>query len=170
GFEIDDLLPVLAAIHDDDNFLRQLLRLGEGDNLKEFVERTETSGKNHQPFGQVREPELAHEKVMELEVERRRDVAVRILLEGQVDVEPDGFSSRFVGAKIGGFHDAGAAAGGDDKAVALGGNLGGPFGQQASQAARVFVVASHVNGGLGALHILGLLGGGDSSAVAADFD
>ena len=74
-----------------------------------------------------------------------------------------------MGAKIGGFHDARAAAGGDDEAVALGRNLGGPFGQQEGQPARVLVVASHVNGGFGALHILALLCGRDISAVAADF-
>src|SRR5208337_4739454 len=40
---------------------------------------------------------------------------------------------------------------------------------QAGQPARVLVVASHVDGGLGALHILGLLCGGNLSAVALDF-
>jgi len=49
-----------------------------------------------------------------------------------------------------GFHDAGTSAGGDDKAVALGRDLGGPFGQQVGEAARVFIVASHVDGGFGA--------------------
>ena len=45
----------------------------------------------------------------------------------------------------------------------------GPFGQQEGQPARVFVVAGHVDRGLGALHVLGLLRGGNVSAVAADF-
>ncbi len=53
-----------------------------------------------------------------------------------------------------------------DEAQALGGDLGGPFGQQAGQTARVLVVAGHVNSGLGALHILGLLCRGDGAAAA----
>ena len=105
---------------------------------------------------------------MELEIERRRDVGVRILLEGQIDVEADGFSASFVSAKICRFHDARATAGGDDKAMALGGDLCRPFGQQEGKPACVLIVASHVNGGLGALHVLGLLCGGNLCAVAAD--
>src|SRR5437660_4453833 len=130
GVEIDDFLPVRAAIDDNDNLLSQLLSLGKGEDFKKFVERAEASGKDHQRFGQIREPELTHEKVMELEVERRCDVGIRILLEGQIDVETDGFSASFVSAKICRFHDARATAGGDDKAMALGGDLCRPFGQQ----------------------------------------
>src|SRR5438445_13053656 len=168
GVEIDDFLPVRAAIDDNDNLFSQLLSLGKGEDFKKFVERTEASGKDNQRFGQIREPELTHEKVMELEVERRRDIGIRILLERQIDVEADGLSASFVSAKICRFHDARASAGGDDKAMALGRDLGGPFGQQEGKPARVFVVASHVNGGLGAFHLLGLLCGGNLCAVAAD--
>src|SRR6266478_9342131 len=168
GVEIDDFLPVRAAIDDNDNLLSQLLSLSKGEDFKKFVERAEASGKDHQRFGQIREPELTHEKVMELEVERRRDVGVRILLERQIDVEAYGFSASLVSAKICRFHDARSAAGSDDKAMALGGDLGGPFGQQEGKPARVFVVASHVNCGLGALHVLGLLCGGNLCAIAAD--
>ena len=45
GFEIDDLLPVLAAVDDDDNLLGQFLGLGEGEDFKKFVERAESAGK-----------------------------------------------------------------------------------------------------------------------------
>src|SRR5258708_35998000 len=86
-----------------------------------------------------------------------------------MNVEADGFPASFVSAKICRFHDARAAAGGDDEAVALGGDLGGPFGQQEGQPARVLVVASHINGSLGALHILGLQRGGCLCAVVAEF-
>ena len=161
-------LPVRAAVDDDDNLLGQFLGLGKGEDFKQFVKRAEASGKNHQRFGQICKPELTHEKVMELEVERGRDVRIRILLKGQMDVEADRFPSSFVGAEICRFHDAGAAAGGDDKTMALGGDLCGPFGEQEGKPSCVLVVASHVNGGLGAFHILGLLCGGNLCAVAAD--
>ena len=77
-----------------------------------------------------------------------------ILLEGQLDIQADGLASGFVGAEVGGFHDAGASAGGDDETVAAGGNLGRPLGQHVRELARVFVVAGHVDAGLGALQIL----------------
>jgi len=45
-----------------------------------------------------------------------------------------------VGAAVGCFHDAGAAAGGDDEAMAAGGRKSaGPGGDHVSQAAGVFV-------------------------------
>ena len=90
---------------------------------------------------------------MELEVERGRDVRIRILLEGQIDVQADGLASRFMSAQVRGFHDAGAAAGGDDKAMTARRNVRRPFRKQVGEAARVFVVARHVNGSFGALHV-----------------
>src|ERR1700689_760222 len=105
GFEVDDLFPVRAAIDNYHNLLGQLLRLRKGENLEEFVERAKSAGKNHQGLGQIGEPEFTHEEVMKLEIERRRDVGIRILLEGQVDVEANRFSSSLVGAKIRGFHN-----------------------------------------------------------------
>src|SRR5271154_1062819 len=87
GFKVDDFFPIRAAIDNDHNFLGQLLRLRQGENLEEFVEGAKSAGKNHQSLGQVGEPELTHEEVMKLKVERRSDVGIRILLEGQIDVE-----------------------------------------------------------------------------------
>ena len=84
---------------------------------------------------------------------------VGILLEGQIDVEADGFASGLVGTEVGGFHDAGTTAGGDDEAVAAGGNLNGPLGKKKSQASRVLVVAGHVDGGAGALEAVLMLRG-----------
>ena len=89
----------------------------EGEDFEHLVERAEAAGKDHQRLGQIGEPILAHEEVVELEVERGRDVGVRRLLEGQLDVESDGLAAGLVGAAVGGLHDAGAAAGGDDEAA-----------------------------------------------------
>src|ERR1035438_9305915 len=133
-------MPVFAAVDDDEDFLGKFVGLREGENFEEFVDGAEAAGKNHQRFGEIGEPELAHEEIVELEVERGRDVLVGILLEGQIDVEADGFASGLVGTEVGGFHDAGTTAGGDDEAVAAGGNLNGPLGKKKSQASRVLVV------------------------------
>jgi hypothetical protein len=56
---------------------------------------------------------------MELEVERRRDIGIRILLEGQVDIEADALAASFVRAEIGGFHNAGTAVAGCSHSLPL---------------------------------------------------
>ena len=151
GLEVHDAMPVFTAVDDNENFLGKLVGLREREDFEEFVDGAEAAGKNHQRFGEIGEPEFAHEEIVEFEVERGRDVGVGILLEGQIDVEADAFASGFIGAEVGGFHDAGAAAGSDDETVAAGGDLNRPFGQQVRQAARVLVVAGHVDGSAGAL-------------------
>ncbi len=62
-------------------------------------------------------------------------------------------------AEVGGFHDAGTTAGSDDEAAAASGNLDGPLGKQVGEAAGIFVVTGHVDGGKGALQILFMLRG-----------
>src|SRR5579871_1222720 len=99
GLEVQHPVPVLAAVNHNENFLGQLVRLGEGKDLEQFVHRAEAAGKNHQPLRQIREPELAHEEVVELKVQRRSDVLVGILFEGKLDVESDAFSAGLVCAE-----------------------------------------------------------------------
>lgn len=162
GVEVDDAIPVFAAIDDDQDLLGQLVGLGERENFEEFVHRAEAAGENDESLGQISEPEFAHEEVVKLEIQRWRDELVGVLLEGQLDVEADALATGLVGAKVGGFHDAGSSAGGDNEAVPAGGNLDGPLGQHVGELARVFVVAGHVNAGLGALQIAFALRGGCS--------
>src|ERR1700691_5394780 len=159
GLEVHDAVPVFTAVNYDKDFFCEFVGLGEGENFEEFVDSAEAAGKNHQGFSEIGEPKLAHEEIMEFEIERWSDVGVRILLEGQIDVKADTFASGFVSAEVGGFHDAGASAGGDDEAAAASGNLNGPLGEQEGEAAGVFVVAGHLNGGKGALKFLLLVGG-----------
>ncbi len=70
---------------------------------------------------------------------------------GQHDVEAYRFATGFPGAAVGCFHDAGAASGGDDEAVAGAGKILRPLGHEAGEGARVLVVARHLDGGFGAL-------------------
>jgi hypothetical protein len=51
-------------------FLASFVGLVEGEELEHFVERAEAAGEDDQRFGEVGEPVLAHEEVVELEVER----------------------------------------------------------------------------------------------------
>src|SRR5450631_1319404 len=159
GLKVQDAVPVLAAVDDDQDFLGQLVGLREREDLEEFVHGAETAGENDESLGEIGEPEFAHEEVMELEVQRGSDVLVGTLLERQLDIQADRLSSGFVGAEVGGFHNAGTSAGGDDEAAAAGGDLNGPRGQHVREAARVLVVAGHIDGGLGRLQICFQLSG-----------
>src|SRR5262245_17931444 len=114
---VQNLIPVFAAIEQDLDLLRQLLGLHQGKNLEHLVERAEASRKNDERLRQVRKPELAHEEVVELEVKVVRNVRIRPLLVRKADVQTNRLAACLGGAAIGRFHDAGTAAGGDDKPV-----------------------------------------------------
>src|SRR5690242_10291502 len=90
--EVDDVLPILPAVDEHENFLGQLFSLGKGQNFKELVECAEAAGENDQRLGQVSEPKLPHEKVVKLEIQGRGNEVVRHLLEGKTYVEADAFS------------------------------------------------------------------------------
>src|SRR5947209_4954880 len=107
--EIKDLLPVIFSIDDNRHFLADLTGLDKREAFEEFIECTEAARKDYERLAQVREPELAHEEVMEFEVQFVRDVAVRHLLEGKRYVEAYGFPSCHYGTLVRGFHDAGSA-------------------------------------------------------------
>ena len=109
-FQMEDRIPVLGAVQNDLNLLLELLRLHQRQDLEHLVERPESAREDHQRLGQIRKPELAHEEVVELEVQPVGDEAVRALLEGQADVQSDRLAAGLVGAAVGGLHDAGAAA------------------------------------------------------------
>src|ERR1700690_4442515 len=82
GLEVNQAVPILAAINDDQNLLGQFLCLRESENLEKLVEGPEAARENHQRLGQIREPELAHEEVMEFEIQRWSDMRIGHLLEG----------------------------------------------------------------------------------------
>ena len=150
-FEIDDVLPVAGAVDDDGDGLGELVGLVEGEELEHFVEGAEATGEDDERFGKVGEPVLAHEEVVEVEVEGGGDVGVGHLLKGEHDVEADCLAAGLPGTAICRLHDAGTAARGDDEAAAATGKLHGPLGNHVGEGAGVFVVAGHFDGGFGAL-------------------
>ena len=83
---------------------------------------------------------------MELEIQRGRDVGVGELLHGQANVEADGFAVGVARAAVGGFHDAGSTACGNDEAVPSRRDLRGPLGQHFGELARIFVIARAIDG------------------------
>src|SRR6185312_8734969 len=89
--EVDETFPVLAAVNHHQNFFSQLLGLSQSEDFKQLVQRAKATGEDYQCLGQVCEPELPHEKIVKLEIKRRRDIWIRILLEWQIDVETNCF-------------------------------------------------------------------------------
>ena len=147
--EVDEALPVVGAIEKNGDVAGELVGLGEGEDLERLVEGAEAAGEDDEGFGEVGEPELAHEEVVELEVERGRDVTVGMLLEGKLDIEADGLGAGLVGSAVGGLHDAGSSAGGDDVAMARAGKGLGPGGDEIGQFTSIFVVGGHLYGCFG---------------------
>src|ERR1700687_1698724 len=139
-FEVDHTTPIFLAVEEDGHLLGELFSLGKGQDLEEFVEGPEATGENDQGLGKISKPELAHEEVVELEVELRSDVGIGDLLKGQGDVEADGFAASLPGAPIGGFHDSGTASGGDDEAMALAWQSAGPIGEHVGESASILIV------------------------------
>src|SRR5271170_5169904 len=111
GLPVEDLVPVFAAVNEDDVLLGEFPCLEEREHFPKLVHSAKTAGENDQGFGDLREPELAHEEVVKIKAELRADVSVRELLVGQLDGETDRFATGFDGAAIGGLHDTGPAAG-----------------------------------------------------------
>jgi len=138
--EVNDLFPERGPIQHDRHLLRQLLRLRQRQNFEQLIHGPEATRKHHQRLRQVREPELAHEKVMEFEVQFMGDVGIRKLLKRQPDVQPDGLAVRIHRAAVRRLHDARAAARTHHKPVRALAECLGPRSHHRSQLPRVFVV------------------------------
>src|SRR4029450_1663917 len=93
--------------------------LHERQDFAHFVERAETAREDHERACEMREPELAHEKIVELERELPREIGIGELLPWEDNVEPDRFRARFFSPAIGPFHDSRTATGADDVSVGI---------------------------------------------------
>src|SRR6201999_3806542 len=69
--KVEDTVPVFRPIDYNGDFLRELLCLRQGQNLKHLVESSKAARKNNQCLRQIGKPQLSHEEVMKLEVKRR---------------------------------------------------------------------------------------------------
>ena len=87
--EVDDVVPILASIQQDGDAPAYLARLHEREQLEQLVERAEPAGEDHQRQGGRHEPPLAHEEVVELEIQLACDVGVFVLLMRQRNIETD---------------------------------------------------------------------------------
>src|SRR5207249_12274188 len=94
-------------------------------------------------LGEVAEPELAHEEVVEVEGELARDVGVVEFFRGKGDGEADVEALRLGRAAVRGLHDSRAAAGAHDEAALHVVELLRPLGEPGSELAGGFVVGGH---------------------------
>src|SRR5207245_1487642 len=122
--------------------------LCQRENLKQFIQSSKTARENHQRLGQIREPELSHEKVMELEVQRRRDVRIWVLFERQPDIQANGFRTRLLRTAVSRLHNSRSATSRNHKAPPPSRNLRGPRAQQKRHSPGIFIIACRLNSGL----------------------
>src|SRR5438132_13986534 len=94
----ENRIPVLAAVQQNLNLLGELLGLHQRQDLEHLVERSKPSRENYQGLREVREPELAHEEVVELEMKAVGDVRVGSLLVRKADVQTNRLAARFRGS------------------------------------------------------------------------
>src|SRR5262249_41732918 len=126
--EVQHLVPVARAEEHDGHAFLHLARLPQGEHLEELVEGAEAAGEQHDRLREIYEPELAHEKIVEMKVQLATDIRIVELLRdryGQADIE----SLRLRGAAVRCLHDTGATAGADDKAALIVVELLRPTGQ-----------------------------------------
>src|SRR5262249_893178 len=72
--EVDHASPVAPAVDQDQVAPVKLAGLHQREHLPQFVHGAEAARENDQRLGQLREPQLAHEEVVELKIELRTDV------------------------------------------------------------------------------------------------
>src|SRR3990172_4170295 len=126
----EEPLPVLPA-HQHDREPPDLPRLDEGQRLEELIHRPEPSRHDDVPGGVLHEHHLAGEEVPE--GERLVLVPVRLLLRGELDVQPDRQPLPHAPPAVRRLHDPGSPAGDDGEPAPgkqlrhLHGGLVGPF-------------------------------------------
>ena len=80
----------------DRHRLGHLARLNQREQLEQLVERAKSTRKHDHRLGEIGEPKLAHEKVMEVKTELARHVRVVELLYRNRDRQADVHSARVI--------------------------------------------------------------------------
>ena len=138
--EVDHFFPERRTVEEHGNRAVELVSLRQRQDLEQLVERAEAARERDQGARQVREPQLAHEEVVELEAELRSDIRVGTLLLRQTDVEPHAAASGERCSPIGGLHDSRAPARADEQAFP--GERAAPFGHEPRELHCLFDVAT----------------------------
>src|SRR5690348_2767323 len=87
--EVHHLVPELGAEQDQRHTLLHLASLHQRQDLEELVEGAVAAWEQHHRLGEVDEPELPHEEVMEMHVELAAHIGIVELLVGDRDGETD---------------------------------------------------------------------------------
>ena len=166
---VEDLVPVFPAVNQDHVVRGKLVRLQQREHFPQLVHRSKSAGKHDQRFGHLREPQFAHEKIMEAEIQFFGDVGIGALLVRQLDAEADRRTACIGRAAVCGFHDARAAAGTDDESLGMQAERHRPAGDAAGKFARFFVVARHFHVRLGEANPVCPFGGAAAARARSNF-
>src|SRR6266404_2827361 len=148
-FPVQHAIPILAPVNQDQVAPLQFAGLHQGEHFPELVHCAVAAGKNNQRLGKLREPQLAHEKIMEHKAQLRADVVIRTLFVRQLNAQADGLSAGLGGAEIGRLHDSRPAPRADDEPARIVAERHGPGCNAPRQLARLLVIAGHLERRLG---------------------
>src|SRR5262249_42059305 len=118
----------------------------ERQDLEQLVAGAEAPWKDHERLCEIREPELPHEEVVELEVQPFCDVGIGALFEWQANIEPDRLPAGLARAAVGGLHDSGPATRSHDEPMVFGLKASAPRRPQPGEFSRLLVVAGPFEG------------------------
>src|SRR5690242_14946070 len=108
--EIDRAPPIALAYEHNGQWL-DFSGLYQRKDFKQLIESAEAARKGHESSCTQQKMQFAKREIVKSQTEIRRDVWIRILLVGQVDVEARGLGGGVECPSVGGLHDAGTSAG-----------------------------------------------------------
>src|SRR5258707_15410384 len=106
SLQINHSFPLFFPVNKKQFVIRQLPRLKKHHHFPQLVHCSKTAGKHDQRFRNLSEPQLAHEKIMEIKTQLRADVRIRKLFVRQLNRKSNGLASRFISAAVCCFHDS----------------------------------------------------------------
>src|SRR2546421_12387303 len=113
-YPLDQPFPVFTA-EEDQGKTGNTPGLHQRDDFKKLVERAEPAGHEYEPDAVFHEADFTRKEIMKMNGDV--GVAIGLLLERQLDVQPHRFPPGRRGAFVGRFHDTGTAARNDGEVV-----------------------------------------------------
>ena len=125
----------------------------QGQEFPQLIHGPIAAGEDDEGARGRREPQLAHEKVLEDEVQFRGHIRVGLLLGRELDIQADGEAARLGRAPVGRFHDPRTSAGAHDQKMFSPAQRERPARDQFGELSRLLIVARHLDRHQGCLEI-----------------
>ena len=117
-FKLNDLSPIVAAKQNNGRILANFIRLYQGKDFHEFVQRAKSTLHDSRRLGHIDQPGFSHEEVVELRHQPIGNILIGVLFKEQRNIHTDCRAASFFGPPVHRVHNAGTAAGDDRKMLA----------------------------------------------------